>query len=505
MHSNQREQRRQWGLVLILVGLTLLAAALRFYRLGDWGFDSDEVFMQRDSITLKPTNPRPLMYLLNHYVIWPFLPLNEFSLRLLPAICGILAVPIFYLVIRQVVGTRAALFGAFLVATNTQLVYYSQFARYWTLVFLLSCVYPYALYLGIRDGSSRMLVLGCVAGVLAVLAHPVAILPLGGLGIWILAVYLRRDRLAELWGRSSIRWGAAIAVVLALAIAVRFVPVLQSWISQHDRVPQGEKGGEFLLHAPGPPGVKQLALLLAYIETLTVPLVLTGVLGVYLLWQDRSRTTGLLLACLFVFPIAFIGLVATRTAVSIFYLLPATPALFIGAGVFLDRLVILSRNDRPRWLVPAVVLALIFASGAPSLISQYRDGRRWDFRGAARWLEERIAPGDAIVSDQPKVMAHYLPGKDVRRLLADPVRLDRAMGELQQAPRARTLWIVAPAPSHAFRTNPRLNDLNGWMYANCQLRNTIGVGRVDFRQNFLQIYRCPPGALDAPAARAAGG
>jgi uncharacterized membrane protein len=451
--------------------------------------------MRRDSITLNPSNPRPLMYILNHYVIGPFLPLDEFSLRLLPAICGILAVPIFYLVVRRVVGERAALFGAFLVATNSQLIYYSQFARYWTLVFLLSCVYPYALYLGIRDGSPRMFVLGGLTGVLAVLAHPVAILPLGGIGIWMLAVYLKRHGFSELWGRRNIRWGAAIAVILAIAIAVWFVPVLQHWISQHDRVPQGEKGGEFLLHAPGPRGVKQLALLLAYIEGLTVPLVLTGFLGVYLLWRDRSRSIGFLLICLFVFPIAFIGLVATRTAVSIFYLMPATPALFIGAGLFLDRLVTLSRNDRPPWLVPAVVLALIFVSGAPSLISQYRDGRRWDFRGAARWLEQRIAPGDAIISDQPKVMAYYLPEKDVRRLIADPLRLDRAMGELQQAPRARTLWIVAPAPSHAFRANPGLNDMNGWIYANCQLRNTIGVSRVDFRQNFLQIYRCPPQAM----------
>jgi hypothetical protein len=34
--------------------------------------------------------------------------------------------------------------------------------------------------------------------------------------------------------------------------------------------------------------------------------------------------------------------------------------------------------------------------------------------------------------------------------------------------------------------------MNDWIYTNCQLRNTIGVGRLDFRQNYLQIYRCPP-------------
>jgi 4-amino-4-deoxy-L-arabinose transferase-like glycosyltransferase len=488
--------RSDWRPILFLVALTLLAAALRFYRLGDWGFDSDEVFMQRDSINLRPTNPRPLMYLLNHYVVWPFHPLNELGLRLLPAIAGILAVPVFYFASRPIVGARAAMFGALLVATNSQLVYYSQFARYWTLVFLLSSVYPYALYLGIRDGKPWLLALGFVTGVLAVLAHPVAILALGGVGIWIVAVYLRHGRLGELWSNKKVRWGIAIVGILALVIAIRFVPVLQSWIAQHDRVPQGEKGGEFLLHTPSGRGVKQLSLLLAYLETLTVPMVLTGVLGIYLLWQGRSRPTAILLTSLFVFPIVFIGLVATRTAVSIFYLVPTTPALFMGAGVFLDRLAGADRKEHPRWLVPAAVLAMILVAGMPSLMSQYRDGRRWDFRGVAGWLEQRLTPRDIVVSDQPKVTAHYLPGRDVRRLLADPERLDRTMSELQGPPRAGTLWIVAPQPSHAFRTNPRLDDLNGWMYENCQLRRTIGVGRLDFRQNFLQVYRCRPEALN---------
>jgi hypothetical protein len=236
---------------------------------------------------------------------------------------------------------------------------------------------------------------------------------------------------------------------------------------------------------------------LGYVESLTLPLVLCGVLGIYLLRQGRDRPLALLLTCLFLFPITFIVLVQTRTAVSTFYMSPATPALFIGAGVFLDRLVVSDSRLHPRWLLSAVVAAMILAAGAPTLISQYRDGRRWDFRGAAHWLDERLAPGDVIFSDQPLVMAYYLPGRDVQRLTADPDRFVQTESVLNRARPGGELWIVSPAPSHAFRTNAKLNTLNGWMYDNCQLRNTIGVARVDFRQNFLQVYRCPP---EAPAA-----
>jgi hypothetical protein len=497
-------QRGEWGWVLVLVGVTLLAAALRFYRLGDWGFDSDEVFMRRDSIDLRPANPRPLMYLLNHYVVWPFQPLNELGLRLLPAIFGVLAVPAFYLACRRLVGARAALIGALLIAINSQLVYYSQFARYWTLVFLLSSVYPYALYVGFRDGNVRMLLLGSLTGVLAALAHPVGVLPIGGLVIWAIGSNLGRDRLRQLWDHRTVRWGALLAVVLAAAVALWFVPLLQDWIQDRDSVPQTEKGGEFLLHTPpGGRAIKLSSLLLAYVESVTVPLVLAGLLGIYVMWQGRSRPIALLLASLFFVPLAFIGLVGTRTAISIFYMVPALPVLFIGAGVFLDYLIVAGSNLRPRWLLSAVVLATIAAGGAPTLLSQYRDGRRWDFRSAARWLDERVQQGDVVFSDQPQVMRHYLKGKDVRRLVGDPTRLIETASQLRQSG-SRTMWIVAPAPSHAFRTNPKLSDLNGWMYQNCQLRNTIGVGRLDFRQNFLQVYRCPPQVAPPATEQRAG-
>ena len=495
---------RRQGLspAIVVAGLTLLAIALRFYRVGQWAMSSDELFMQRDSIRLRITNPRPLLYFLNHYVVRPFMPLDEFGLRLLPAIFGVLAIPAFYLVARRVAGTRAALFGAFLVATSGLFVYDSQFGRYWSLVFLLSAVYPYVLYLGIRDGNGRLLALGMLIGVLVVLAHPVAVLPLGGLGVWISAVYLKRDRLAQLWNRRSVRWGVLLAVILAVVIAIRFIPILQSWIHEHDTLSQRGEGGEFLLHTPSGQGLKQLSLLLGYVESLTLPLVLTGLLGIYVLWQEGSRPLALLLTCLFLFPIAFIVLVQTRTSVSTFYLSPATPALFIGAGVFLDRLAGLDSTLRPRWLLSALVAAMIFVAGAPTLVSQYRDGRRWDFRGVAHWLDERLAPGDIVVSDQPVVLAYYLPGRDVQRLVADPARFVQMQGALERAGRGGVLWVVSPAPSHAFRTNPKLKSLNGWMYDNCQLRNTIGVARVDFRQNFLQVYRCPP--LVPVAAGSAG-
>ncbi len=177
--------------------------------------------------------------------------------------------------------------------------------------------------------------------------------------------------------------------------------------------------------------------------------------------------------------------------VSTFYLVPPIPAVFFAARRLLRPAESAGEWElRPRWLLPAAAAVIVIAAGAPTLISQYRDGRRYDYRAMTHWLAPQLQPGDLIFSDQPKVIDHYLPDLEADYLRADPTPLGQSLvrARLQAG---KTLWIVSPAPAHAFRTNPRLGTLRGWIYANCQLRNTFGVGRVDFRQYHLQVFRCP--------------
>ena len=185
---------------VLVICLIILAAALRFWRLGDWNFQATEMFTLRDSSAPQFGNARPLGYVLTYYLVRPLLPLDEFGLRLLPAVFGVLAIPALYFVSRHLVGTRAALFGAMLLAVSPLHVMYSQLARYWSLVFLLSAIYPFAIYLGVRDRSRRMLALGLGTGVLAALAHPVSVLLMGG-PLLLLATRLRREHFGFIFQR----------------------------------------------------------------------------------------------------------------------------------------------------------------------------------------------------------------------------------------------------------------------------------------------------------------
>ena len=159
---------------------------------------------------------------------------------------------------------------------------------------------------------------------------------------------------------------------------------------------------------------------MSYVESVTAPVVLAGLVGILWLWQRRDRPLAVLLACLLVVPAGMLVLLSFRTPVSTTYLLPTAPVFFIGAGVFLDRLAEAEWDLRPRWLVTAAVTIFIIVTGLPTLISQYRDGRRRDFRGVAEYLATRLGPGDGIYSDQAAVLGHYMPGRFVGRLAADP-------------------------------------------------------------------------------------
>ncbi len=499
MHTVDRpatQARQRTGTVAALAALMVVTAVLRFARLGHWGFDSDEIFMLHDSVRLRLTNPRPLLYLMNHYLVLPLRPLDELGIRLLPALFGVLAVPALYLVARRLLGTRTALFAALLLTLSGLHVFYSQFGRYWSLVFLLSAVYPYAIFIGLRERDRGALATGIVTGLLASLAHPASVLLVGGPMIWLAVTYVRPHRLKALWARPRIRWGALALVALTAAVIVRCIPFLQSWIAEHDAHPGS---GQFLLRAPVPMGVKQIFYLLAFVDGLTVPLVLTATVGIYLLWQGGGRIVATLFLSIALFPIAFLTLISLRTPVSTYYLLPTAPVFFMGAGYFLDRIVSIDWKLGPRWLAPSIITALVLIPGIPTLMSQYLNGRRYDFKGVAQWLEPRLSHGDVVYSDQPVALGYYLPQLEIGRLRYNTAPLTEALQTARKSGTDPGLWIVAPAPAHAFRTNLKQGGLAAWIYDHCQLRNTIGMGRVDFRQQYLQVYRCPASPAPNPA------
>jgi mannosyltransferase len=191
----------------IVVGLTALAALLRFATLGVQSYHHDEIVtasrILRDgfghamnAVGFSESAP-PLYYALAW--IWTQVTgTGEFGLRSLSALAGVATVPVAYLIGLELRGRRAGLTSAALVAVNPMLLWYSQEARAYSLLALLCAVSLLYCVRALRHGSRRDLTLWGVASGLALATHYFAVFPIATEAVLLLR-RRGRDSLAGVW------------------------------------------------------------------------------------------------------------------------------------------------------------------------------------------------------------------------------------------------------------------------------------------------------------------
>ncbi|MEA2613752.1 MAG: mannosyltransferase, partial [Chloroflexota bacterium] len=155
----------------------------------------------------------PLYYV----VAWPWLHVvgsHEAALRSLSAIFGIAVVPLAYLAGRELVSRAAGLAGAALVAFNPLLIWYSQEARPYSLLVLLSVLSLLFFARALQRRTARDLWLWALMASLALLTHYFAAFLVVPQGLW-LAWRWRPDARALLAGAAVAAVGAALIPLAA--------------------------------------------------------------------------------------------------------------------------------------------------------------------------------------------------------------------------------------------------------------------------------------------------
>ena len=163
-----------------MAALVLLGAVLRFHRLGEWSFWLDEVFQVQGSLALDTVGEvlsgyYPLSYLLMRPALVS-LGLSEWSARVVPAVIGILAIPLMYFGANAVLGRRIAILSAALLAISPWHLYWSQNARFYSLLLILYNASLLLFYLGIEKDRFRLILISFFCWALALATHPTAIL-----------------------------------------------------------------------------------------------------------------------------------------------------------------------------------------------------------------------------------------------------------------------------------------------------------------------------------------
>jgi hypothetical protein len=180
--------------VLALIGLTMLAAAIRFWRIGHQGFWFDEgntallVHFSPGTMLrqLARTESTPPLYYCLAWVWSRVFGHGEVPLRSLSALAGTVTVPVAYVAGVKLISRRAAFLAAALTACNPLLIWYSQEARSYALLVLLSGVALAAFASAREDPTPRRLGAWAAASALALGTHYYAVLAIVPQAVWLL-------------------------------------------------------------------------------------------------------------------------------------------------------------------------------------------------------------------------------------------------------------------------------------------------------------------------------
>lgn len=368
-------------------GLIVLAAVLRFYRIGHQGFWFDEANASNDlhfspgkMLGLLPQNQTtPPLYYCVAWVWARVFGFSEVPLRSLSALAGVATVPVLYAAGAKLVSRRIGLIAAALCACNPFLVWYSQEARPYELLVLLSAASLLTFAYAKERPGRQVLIAWAIVSMVALATHYYALVLVVPEALWLLAAH-RRNRAIYV----------AVGVVGACGLALLPLAIAQNhtgnagWIAPIPLLPRlGQIVPNFLIgfQAPAQDVLLRVAEAMVLLALALLAFGADRIERRAALAVGGLAVGGLLLNLLLI----AVGIddLITRNVISLW--LPA--ALFIAAGLG-------CRRAGAVGIAAATVLCVIGIVGVVG-VAVDRNFQRPDWRAVARVLGPRPAPGVA--------------------------------------------------------------------------------------------------------------
>ena len=212
---------------LLALGLIiLLATTLRLYNLGTESFSYDEGIMIDATgsgiaqVIADVRRGRPPVLVIIGFLWVSLFGTSEIASRSLPALLGILSIPLVYIIGKELFnhttyGQRIGLVGAFLLSISLFHIYHSQDYRYYALLGLMSLLLLFFYIRALHTGQTKYFVGFIISGILLYYTHYQGVFVLIAQGIHFLLQgykYPRRTRIG--WFISQ--WG----IILGLSISL---------------------------------------------------------------------------------------------------------------------------------------------------------------------------------------------------------------------------------------------------------------------------------------------
>lgn len=451
-----------------LLGILGVAALLRFVELGHDSIWVDEAFSARvanlgvadlvRSATSEDTNP-PLYYVLLHFWIDVFGD-SEVALRSLSAVVGILLVFVVFKLGVRLSSVRAGLFAALFAAVSEFLVHYSQEARVYSLLALLSACSYYFL-LDLLDAWQPWRVAWYVVFTTALLyAHTY--------GLFVLLAQMAFVAVGVLWRKDWFRveWRRlGVALVAPLVLAIPWFVVFTGHVRDEVEGGSGTKLGWL-----GKPSLRDLpGTLSGYAGSRPALLVALATLAVAAYFAVRKTDGPGLLSHL-----------SRDRRFALLVLWAAVPVVVPFALSFVVTPIYQFKYTIPAAVACYLILALAVESVAPKValaagavvagaflvmtVRYYGDYETEEWRQATTYLNDRARPGDVILFDSSvgkEAFDYYWSRSDVQEVVGSRLEppTQANLAAVRTASRAQgKVWLVVSHSRDADGQIPAILD-----------------------------------------------
>lgn len=380
----------------ILLFITCVAAAVRFYKLGEWSFWFDEIFTieaAQNPAIYNLTWPRISLMLIGTSL--KYLGVSEMSARLVPALIGTMTIPTLYFAVRKMFGAGIALLSAVLLTVSPWHIFWSQNARFYTSLMLLYTLALIIFYYAIEEDRPLYLIISLILLALSTIERFIALFL-----VPVVFIYLLLLKLMPVEKPPGLRLRNLLLMLLpgiafGILEAYSFVSKGNSLFLDSYMIFSSNRG-------PDP-----LRLLSFIIFDLGIPLVcLAFFAGIYLVLQ-KSRA-GLFFFLGAVVPAGVLLLANPFMYTNERYVFISLPGWIVLGAIAIREIFSDTRNYR--WVFAVGVLVLVLADSAQSNLLYYHvnNGDRPDWRGAFELIQERSTDGDVFISYWPTLGAYYL-------------------------------------------------------------------------------------------------
>jgi uncharacterized membrane protein len=415
---------KPFRLPAILLAIIAAGAFLRVQDLGKACLWLDETITYDRAVASIPEIIRasygwevhpPTYYLILHFMVK--LGESAAALRMFSVICGVLSIPIFYLLGREILGKREAAVAALLLALSAYQIRYSQEARMYTLFFFVSALSILFFYRAFTRQQKRDWLIWAGVSVANFYVHYYAVFLIAAQFLFYAGHLIQQKTYRRLWPQHR------LFLLACLIVAAACLPQIPFMLEQAE---SKRVGGAAVDWSARLISNKPAAFLLVFLKTnfyptaLPNPLLERGLkyligafmlLGLVLAWKQNRRAILFLSTLLFV-PLLCAWVVSffiyfSGTFRYLFYLNAPLLLLFTLAittmadkiAFILSKLAsrIAANPEQSKAHAIAVVLGLACVMDSYVLANYYRNPRNADWQTGFSYIKKNCREGDAIV------------------------------------------------------------------------------------------------------------